>query len=245
MDKAYAAMDALEKGAIANPDENRMVGHYWLRAPELAPDPAIAAEIRATVAAAKAFAADVHSGGSSPSGPAGSRGCSRSASAARRWGRSSWPMRSGHPGTDKLEPHFVDNTDPEGIARELARLDGRARRDPGRGHEQERDHAGDAQRDAGRRRGLPRRRASTSPGMPWPSPARARSSTSRPRRGMAGAGSRCGTGSAAGPARCRPWVWSPASSRASTWTACSPAPRRWTWPRASTTPRRTPPRSWP
>ena len=36
-------MDALEKGAIANPDENRMVGHYWLRDPELAPTPEIAA----------------------------------------------------------------------------------------------------------------------------------------------------------------------------------------------------------
>ena len=31
--KAFAEMDALEKGAIANPDEKRMVGHYWLRAP--------------------------------------------------------------------------------------------------------------------------------------------------------------------------------------------------------------------
>src|SRR6185312_16160505 len=29
--KALADMDALEAGAIANPDENRMVGHYWLR----------------------------------------------------------------------------------------------------------------------------------------------------------------------------------------------------------------------
>ena len=36
-DKAFADMDALEKGAIANPDENRMVGHYWLRNPDLAP----------------------------------------------------------------------------------------------------------------------------------------------------------------------------------------------------------------
>src|SRR4051812_32334811 len=62
MEKAYAAMDALEKGAIANPDEDRMVGHYWLRAPELAPDPAIAAEIRDTLAAVKAFAAKVHAG---------------------------------------------------------------------------------------------------------------------------------------------------------------------------------------
>ncbi len=48
MEKAYAAMDALEKGAIANPDENRMVGHYWLRAPELAPDAGLSAEIRQT-----------------------------------------------------------------------------------------------------------------------------------------------------------------------------------------------------
>jgi glucose-6-phosphate isomerase len=35
--KAFAEMSALEKGAIANPDEKRMVGHYWLRTPELAP----------------------------------------------------------------------------------------------------------------------------------------------------------------------------------------------------------------
>ena len=62
MTKAFDAMDALEKGAIANPDENRMVGHYWLRAPELSPTPEIAAEIRKTVADVKAFAAGVHGG---------------------------------------------------------------------------------------------------------------------------------------------------------------------------------------
>ena len=28
---AYASMKSLEAGAIANADENRMVGHYWLR----------------------------------------------------------------------------------------------------------------------------------------------------------------------------------------------------------------------
>ena len=42
-------MEELEKGALANPDENRMVGHYWLRAPELAPTPEIAEEIRSTL----------------------------------------------------------------------------------------------------------------------------------------------------------------------------------------------------
>ena len=31
MQKAFEEMDALESGAIANPDEKRMVGHYWLR----------------------------------------------------------------------------------------------------------------------------------------------------------------------------------------------------------------------
>src|SRR5437763_16472039 len=59
---AFDAMDALEKGAIANPDENRMVGHYWLRTPDLAPTREIANEIRKTVADVQAFAADVHAG---------------------------------------------------------------------------------------------------------------------------------------------------------------------------------------
>jgi len=35
-EKAFQDMAALEGGAIANPDENRMVGHYWLRDPDLA-----------------------------------------------------------------------------------------------------------------------------------------------------------------------------------------------------------------
>ena len=34
---ALQAMQQLESGAIANPDENRMVGHYWLRNADLAP----------------------------------------------------------------------------------------------------------------------------------------------------------------------------------------------------------------
>src|SRR2546421_4112623 len=62
MQKAFAAMDALEKGAIANPDENRMVGHYWLRAADMAPTKEIAKEIKDTLADIKSFAADVHSG---------------------------------------------------------------------------------------------------------------------------------------------------------------------------------------
>src|SRR3954463_16649884 len=53
LEKAFSAMDALEKGAIANPDEGRMVGHYWLRAPELAPTKDLRSAIETTLASLK------------------------------------------------------------------------------------------------------------------------------------------------------------------------------------------------
>ncbi len=62
IDKAFAAMQALEAGAIANPSEKRMVGHYWLRNPTLAPTPEIRTEIEQTIKRIKTFAADVHAG---------------------------------------------------------------------------------------------------------------------------------------------------------------------------------------
>src|SRR5581483_3064755 len=60
--KAFAAMDKLEKGAIANPDEKRMVGHYWLRNPALAPNSDIRRQIEETLVEIKQFARDVHDG---------------------------------------------------------------------------------------------------------------------------------------------------------------------------------------
>src|SRR5215471_20480529 len=62
IEQAFAAMQQLEAGAIANPTEKRMVGHYWLRNPALAPTPAIRAEIEDTIHDIKRFAEDVHSG---------------------------------------------------------------------------------------------------------------------------------------------------------------------------------------
>src|SRR5260370_3489857 len=62
IDKAFTAMRDLEAGGIANPDEKRMVGHYWLRKPALAPNAELRAEIENTKALIKKFAADVHSG---------------------------------------------------------------------------------------------------------------------------------------------------------------------------------------
>ena len=62
IDKAFLDMRALEAGAIANPSEKRMVGHYWLRNPALAPTAEIRTEIEETIKRIKTFAAEVHAG---------------------------------------------------------------------------------------------------------------------------------------------------------------------------------------
>ena len=62
LQKAFEAMDQLEAGAIANPDEKRMVGHYWLRNASLAPTQEIKKAITETLTDLKSFAHSVHSG---------------------------------------------------------------------------------------------------------------------------------------------------------------------------------------
>ncbi|MCU0863343.1 MAG: glucose-6-phosphate isomerase [Planctomycetes bacterium] len=66
LEKALAAMQKLEAGAIANADEQRMVGHFWLRAPGLAPKPELEDLIASTIAGVEAFAQAVHSGRIAP-----------------------------------------------------------------------------------------------------------------------------------------------------------------------------------
>jgi glucose-6-phosphate isomerase len=125
MARAFEAMDALERGAIANSDENRMVGHYWLRAPDLAPTPEIAATIRKTVSDVKSFAAGVHNGDIRP--PTTTR-FTRVLSIGIG-GSALGPMfvadAQGNLRTDRMTVHFIDNTDPDGIARTLEVLNGR------------------------------------------------------------------------------------------------------------------------
>jgi glucose-6-phosphate isomerase len=123
--RAYEAMDALERGAIANPDENRLVGHYWLRAPDLAPSKELSATIRKTVSDVKSFAAGVHHGDIRP--PTTAR-FTRALSIGIG-GSALGPMfvadALGNPRTDRMGVYFVDNTDPDGIARTLELLNGR------------------------------------------------------------------------------------------------------------------------
>ena len=51
----FGELEALEAGAIANIDEGRQVGHFWLRAPELAPTVELAQAIDDTVEAVEAL----------------------------------------------------------------------------------------------------------------------------------------------------------------------------------------------
>ena len=112
--KAFAAMDELEKGAIANPDEGRMVGHYWLRAAELAPNDELKNEIESAVAQIKDFAAKVHSGQVK-----GAKGPFTDVLVIGIGGSALGPQFVAHalgqPSVDRARIHFFDNTDPDGM----------------------------------------------------------------------------------------------------------------------------------
>ena len=60
--KAAADLRLLEAGAIANPSEQRRVGHYWLRNPGMAPD-GFADMIRKDRLAVLEFAESIRQGG--------------------------------------------------------------------------------------------------------------------------------------------------------------------------------------
>jgi glucose-6-phosphate isomerase len=122
LSSAFAGMEALEKGAIANPDENRMVGHYWLRAPDLAPTAEIAAEIRKTIADIKAFAAGVHGGQVRPPSAARYTGVLCVGIGGSALGPMFVADALGDPATDRMRVNFIDNTDPDGIGRTLRLL---------------------------------------------------------------------------------------------------------------------------
>ncbi len=121
MRDAYHQLQLLEKGALANPDEGRMVGHYWLRNPDLAPTEEIAQDIKETLKEILDFAEQIHSG--------------------RLQGEKGNPFRNillvGVGGSilgprfvadalassrDKMKAFFIDNGDPDGIDRVLSRI---------------------------------------------------------------------------------------------------------------------------
>jgi glucose-6-phosphate isomerase len=120
---AYEQMAALERGAIANPDEQRMVGHYWLRAPGLAPTGEIAAAIRSMQERVSEFAGRVHDGHVVPARAKAFRQLLVIGIGGSALGPQLVADALGGAG-DRLEPHFLDNTDPDGLDRVLGGLGG-------------------------------------------------------------------------------------------------------------------------
>jgi glucose-6-phosphate isomerase len=118
---AFQQMDALEAGGEANRDEHRMVGHYWLRAPERAPAPEIAEAISSTLGQVVDLARRVHDCTLAP--PRGGRfghaiviGIGGSALGPQL-------LDDALRGDDApVVVHFADNTDPDGIDRLLGRI---------------------------------------------------------------------------------------------------------------------------
>ena len=121
--KAFKDIEALEKGAIANPDENRMVGHYWLRNPDLAP-PELQNEIIDNIKQIEDFVQKVHDGRVHPiSAPQFtdilSNGIGGSALGPQFVNDALAPLSS------VLSIHFIDNTDPAGIDKTLDQISDR------------------------------------------------------------------------------------------------------------------------
>src|SRR5690606_31994344 len=124
MQQAFAAMKHLERGAVANPDENRMVGHYWLRAPQLAPTTTLGDAIKSTLNAIKEFAQKIHSGA-----VAGPRDPFTHLLVIGIGGSALGPQLVSHalgnPAKDRMGVTLFDNTDPDGMDYVLPSLGGK------------------------------------------------------------------------------------------------------------------------
>lgn len=118
--QAYADIKALEAGEIANPDEGRMVGHYWLRNADLAPNEQLRKEITEPIKALKEFAKQVHAG--EVKAPGGSHfqniliiGIGGSALGPQF-------IEEALGSASPVTTYFFDNTDPAGMDRTLEQI---------------------------------------------------------------------------------------------------------------------------
>ena len=118
---AFQAMQQLEAGAIANPDEQRQVGHYWLRAPELAPSEPVRNHVAREIDQIEQFGKDVLSGAiKAPCGKPFTDvlwiGIGGSGLGPMLMVRALQRPNAG------LPFHFFDNVDPDGMSTVLAGL---------------------------------------------------------------------------------------------------------------------------
>lgn len=121
VERAFHAMQQLEKGAIANPDEKRMVGHYWLRAPELAPNSLVRGEVEDTNEAIYEFVRTIDSGEVKTQNGS----LFTNVLVIGIGGSALGPQFVGDAlGTkgDRMRVYYLDNTDPEGIDRVFEKI---------------------------------------------------------------------------------------------------------------------------
>lgn len=125
--KAFEAMQALEGGALANPDEQRMVGHYWLRNAALAPNELLRAGIVETNRRIERFASDVHVGRITPADGKPFEQVLLIGIGGSALGPQFIADALGT-ASDPMEIAFLDNTDPDGFDRVSAKLERRLAR---------------------------------------------------------------------------------------------------------------------
>ncbi len=123
IEQAFAAMKELESGAIANPDEGRQVGHYWLRAPELAPSDELRKEIIGPRDGIRDFAARVRNGEIHAEGQPFTDAVIVGIGGSALGPQLTDDALRSH--ADCLKLHYLDNTDPDGIDRLLSEIEPR------------------------------------------------------------------------------------------------------------------------
>jgi len=119
-DLPFTEMDQLESGSIANKDENRMVGHYWLRNPDRAPNSKIKQNILDSWEQIESLALGLRSG-------------KIKSDSQKKYRDILWVGIGGSAlgpqllvdafCTGESRFHFFDNTDSQGIFRKLSELD--------------------------------------------------------------------------------------------------------------------------
>jgi len=120
--RALTAMAQLEAGAIANPDEKRMVGHYWLRDASRAPSPELRAEIGKCLAEIQVFTRAVHKGKIRPQKAKLFKNILVIGIGGSALGPQFVAKALGHAGDDAMTPYFFDNTDPDGMDAVIAQI---------------------------------------------------------------------------------------------------------------------------
>lgn len=118
---AFSEMQELEGGAIANRDEGRMVGHYWLRNPSLSPSDDIRQEIEAAIEQILAFSAKIHNGAISAQNGSPFKNVLIIGIGGSALGPQFVADALNSP-SDRMKTYFLDNTDPDGIDKVFALL---------------------------------------------------------------------------------------------------------------------------